>query len=70
MHLEESKLHPQTPWFFQEPKTLVKQHQDSYKLSNDSWMAPSFSAAEVEVWGSCNRWLAWFELSGVAGTSG
>ena len=42
MHLEESKLHPQTPWFFQEPKTLVKHYHDSYKLSNDRWMAPVF----------------------------
>jgi len=36
------KTPPANALFFQEPKTLAKQHQDSYKLSNDRWMAPCF----------------------------
>ena len=43
-----AKTPPANALFFKEPKTLVKQCQDSYKLSNDRWMAPSFD----------DRWMA------------
>ena len=43
------KTPPANALFFQEPKTLAKQHEDSYKLSNDRWMAPSFPQFPVPV---------------------
>jgi hypothetical protein len=36
-HRKNSTRHPM---LFQESKTLAKQYQDLYKLSNDRWMAP------------------------------
>ena len=42
---------PAKALFFQEPKTVAKQDQDSCKPSNDRWMAPSFSRGIVTlVW--------------------